>query len=144
MPASSLRTHTSMPASRTCSTAPMWSQWPWVSRTEVTPRRVATRSSRSCSLAASSNVASPVRLQRTTYTLFSIGPTTKRCTSARPSDQTISTLSTSQLATQEPVCHVEYCRRGRDYRSVGHEEDCDELWIQRGARRTPQDGQAIP
>src|SRR5664279_5232860 len=99
MPESSVRTQTSMPAARTCSTAPMWSQWPWVSSTEVTPNWVATRSNRSCSLAASINVASPVLRHRTTYTLFWMGPTTKRCTSAAASDQTSSTLSIPQTAT---------------------------------------------
>ena len=38
MAASSVLTATSMPASRSCGTAWMWSQWPWVSTTWRTPR----------------------------------------------------------------------------------------------------------
>ena len=67
---------TSMPASRMAATAWMWSQWPWVVSTRRTPVARDTSSSSSCSLAASSSTASPVRLERTTYTLFSNGPTT--------------------------------------------------------------------
>ncbi len=65
MPASAAVTETEMPASRTAGTAWMWSQWPWVSTTWRTPRRVQISSSSSCSLAASTRTASPVRRQRT-------------------------------------------------------------------------------
>ena len=65
---------TSMPASRSASTAWMWSQWPWVVSTRRTPVARLTSSSSSCSLAASTITASPVPLPRTTNTLFSNGP----------------------------------------------------------------------
>src|SRR5690349_9293479 len=65
----------------------MWSQWPWVSSTRVTPRRSHRSSSRSCSLAASISTASPVSVQRSTKTLLSIGPTTTLWISAPVSDQ---------------------------------------------------------
>ena len=76
MAASALVTATEMPASRTAGTAWMWSQCPCVSTTERTPRRWQISSNASCSLAASINMASPVRRQRRMYTLLSIGPTT--------------------------------------------------------------------
>ncbi len=65
-----------MPASRICVTAWMWSKCPWVVSTRRTPVARETSSSSSCSLAASTITASPVRLLRSTNTLFSNGPTT--------------------------------------------------------------------
>src|ERR1019366_8943534 len=143
MPESSVRTQTSMPAARTCSTAPMWSQWRWVSSTEVTPNCVATRSNRSCSLAASISVASPVLRHRTTYTLFWMGPTTKRCTSAAASDQTSSTLSIPQDCHAGGVQSFAILAMEPELLAGRGSRDRDELWLQRGAGRAPQDGQAL-
>ena len=61
MAASSAVTCTVKPASRSWGTAWMWSQCPWVSSTLVTPSARHSSSSLSCSLAASSSTASPVR-----------------------------------------------------------------------------------
>ena len=65
MAASAAVTATSIPASRTASTAWMWSQCPWVSTTWRTSRAVHSSSSLSCSLAASISTDSPVDAHRT-------------------------------------------------------------------------------
>ena len=65
MAASAEVTATSIPASRTASTAWMWSQCPWVSTTWRTSRAVHRSSSLSCSLAASMRRDSPVDRHRT-------------------------------------------------------------------------------
>ncbi len=88
----------------------MWSQWPCVSSTRRTPSDVHSSSSCSCSLAASSSTASPVRRQRTTNTLLSTGPTTTLCTSTSGFDQW-SVVGAAMAASLSPTTATTDSRR---------------------------------
>ena len=135
-----------MPASRTCSTAPMWSQWPWVSSTEVDaeargrPRAGGrARWPRRCSGGLAGAPAAhdvDVVVDRADDEAVDLGarrPTrpARRC--PRPQRCHVAGPRSGWLMSQWPGLLP-----GR------REEDCDELWIQRGARRAAQDGQALP
>ena len=107
----------------------MWSQWPCVSSTRRTPSDLQSSRSCSCSLAASSSTASPVRRQRTTNTLLSTGPTTTLCTSTSGFDQWSVVDASMAPSLSPPVfdeCERRSVRRSPAF-SVTFRSDCDRI-----------------